>query len=442
MAEKHGRLRDLVLSAKGIGLHHHMLKHSEHWPIDDLCDYQVENVRLVLIHAFENTPYYRKLFMENSFNPYKDFQNISDLSLLPILQQKQARLEKDRLADGTQLPSAIELRTSGTTGEPFICYASPRHWVMEQGVTWRHWKWIGYNFRDPMAIVRSYVPQKGDPLWKIDKLRNFHYLSAYHISEASIELYVSKLRKWEVKFLRGYPSSLYLLAKHMAAKGLTIDPPKAILTASETLLPHYRTMIENTFGAPVFDWYGLGEPAITMMECEAHEGMHVNMEYGVCELHPDPGLPDNQRRIVATSLHNTAMPLIRYETRDIAVVGSGSECSCGRTLPLIERILGRSDDFLYGSGGRALPSVNFYTLFYDYPELLRFQMEQEFMNEIIVRISCPGGWDMNRRAQFLEAFRTRVGEDVAIILLENEQFSQSGEGKTPVIIQRIKGPAA
>ena len=163
-----------------------------------------------------------------------------------------------------------------------------------------------------MGIVRSHVPQKGAPLWKIDRVRNFLYLSAYHISEDNVELYVRKLREWKVKFLRGYPSSLYLLAKHMAAKSLSIDPPKAILTASETLLPHYRTMIEDTFGAPVFDWYGLGEPAITIMECEAHEGMHVNMEYGVCELLPDPDLPGDQRRIVGTSLHNDAMPLIRY----------------------------------------------------------------------------------------------------------------------------------
>ncbi len=84
MAEKHGRLRDLFLSAKGIALYHRMLKRSEHWPIEKLRDYQFENIKALLIHAFENITYYRNLFMDNSFNPYKDFTRIEDLARLPI----------------------------------------------------------------------------------------------------------------------------------------------------------------------------------------------------------------------------------------------------------------------------------------------------------------------------------------------------------------------
>ena len=442
MTEKHGRFRDLLLSAKGISLYHRVLKYSERWPIERLHDYQFQNIKLLLIHVFEKIPYYHNLFMANSFNPYKDFNGIEDLSLLPVLRQQQARQVKEQLADGSKLAEAIELRTSGTTGEPFICYASPKHWIMEQGATWRHWKWMGYRFRDRMAILRSYVPKGNDPLWKVDRTRNFFYLSAYHISEENIELYVNKLNEWKIKFLRGYPSSLYILAKYMSMKSLSIKPPKGILTASETLLPHHRKTIEETFGAPVFNWYGLGEPAITIMECEAHEGMHINMEYGICELLTDPNLPADQRKIVATSIHNDAMPLIRYETKDIAVVGSKAECSCGRSLPIIKRILGRSDDFLYGSAGRILPSVNFYTLFYEYPELIRFQIEQESKEEIIVRIMRPDRWKTEKRARLLEELNDRFGSEIKITLLENEQFVQMGEGKTPVIIQRTKDPLA
>ncbi len=434
-----GRLNDLFLSGRGVVLYHRFLKHSQYQPYDKLVEFQVAKLRNILISAYEKTQYYHDLFLKSDFNPYRDFNEIADIERVPVLEQSTARQNKDRIVDGTKLEKAVELRTSGTTGEPFITFASRPHWIMEQAVTWRHWKWAGYRFRDKMAIVRSYVPKEGQPIWKIDSARNFYFLSAYHISESNIDLYVDKLRQWKPKFLRGYPCSLYLLAKFMQLKSLTIDPPKAVLTASEMLLPQYRRTIEQTFAAPVFDWYGLGEPAVTMSECEAHEGLHINMEYGLCELIEDPQLADNQRRIVATSLLNDVMPLIRYETKDIAVVNFDRTCCCGRKLPLVKGILGRSDDFLYGSEGRVLPGVNFYTLFYNFPELTGFQIIQDGLSNIEVRVTHPQTLTEGRRSQLLGELENRIGRSVKVRLVENEGFVQTGEGKKPVIIQRFDG---
>jgi len=438
MPKQNSKIYDLYLSAKGIALYHKMLKYSQYWTVDELVDFQIEKLRHILVNAYEKTQYYHKLFLECNFNPYKDFHNIGDIQRIPILKQCTARSNKDQLVAETQLGKGIELRTSGTTGEPFIVFSSPEHWVMEQGIVWRHWKWMGYKVRDRMAILRSYVPRDGEPLWKYEMTRNFMFMSAYHISQDNIKLYVKKLREWKPRFIRGYPSSLYLLAKLMKVNTLTIEPLKAILTASETLLPQYREVIEESFGAPVFDWYGLAEPAITMCECQAHKGLHINMEYGLCELVEDASLPADQRRIVATSLHNDVMPLIRYETKDIAIVDSKDVCSCGRKLPLVKQIIGRSDDFLYGSKGRILPSINFYTLFYEFPELTRFQIVQNSVDQIEIRISHQNVLTQNRRSELLKELQSRIGSGVKVELLENDVFVQTGEGKTPVIIQKVK----
>lgn len=432
------RSYDLFLSGRGIALYHRLLKHSQYWSHDKLIEFQLMRLKQLLIEAYEKIDYYRKQFQELAFNPKKDFNDISDIKRIPILKQADARLSNNNLVDRTKLYKAIELRTSGTTGEPFVIFASPFHWIVEQGITWRHWKWIGYQFRDKWAIVRSYVPKEGDPIWKIDRLRNFLYLSAYHISESNINLYVSKLNEWKPNFLRGYPSSLYLLAKFMKMKSLMIDPPKAILTASETLLPQFRKVIEETFRAPIFDWYGLAEPAITMSECNAHQGLHINMEYGLCELISDSCLPKDQRRIVATSLHNDVMPLIRYETNDIAILNSESKCSCGRQLPLVKRIIGRSDDFLIGSEMRILPSVNFYTLFFNFPEIAGFQIIQNTINNIELRLVYWRPLGENKRLEMINELKNRFGPAINIHLVENQGFIQVGEGKRPVIIQKVK----
>jgi phenylacetate-CoA ligase len=438
MTEKHGRLYDLYLSGRGIALYHQLFKHSQYWPYEKLIDFQFNKLKYLLISASQNTRYYRDLFLEINFNPFRDFNEISDIRKIPILTQSNARQNKDLLVNGTKLEQAIELSTSGTTGEPFITYASPEHWITEQAIVWRHWKWAGYKFRDKMVILRSYVPQKNKPLWKFDNTRNFLYLSAYHISESSTSKYVDILKKWKPKFLRGYPGSLYLLAKFMKAKSLTIKPPAAILTASEMLLPHYRETIENTFNAPVFDWYGMGEPAVTLSECQTHKGLHINMEYGLCELIPDSSLPSDHRRIVATCLNNDVMPLIRYDTKDIAVIYSNNKCSCGRNLPLIKKILGRSDDFLYGSEERILPGVNFYTLFYHYSEIIRFQIIQNSLSNIEVRIEHSEDFTETGRLNLMKDLKDRFGDEIKIDLVENEGFIQVGEGKTPVLLQKVK----
>ena len=116
-------------------------------------------------------------------------------------------------------------------------------------------------------------------------------------------------------FLRGYPSSLALLARFALDEGLRVPSLKAALTASESLTPAHRTVVREAFGIEIFDHYGQAEISCMLHECESHDGMHVLEDYGVVELVPtgDAG----RFRLIATNLQNTAMPLIRYDTGDI-----------------------------------------------------------------------------------------------------------------------------
>ncbi len=175
-----------------------------------------------------------------------------------MLTKEQARKEHSALTNPRLLQDALELRTSGSTGDVFKEYVSRKHWVVEQGIVWRHWSWMGYRFRDKMAIVRSYVPAPGQPLWKLDRARNFLYFSAYHLTPDNAKSYLQKMKEWRPKYLRGYPSSLYILARMAKDANMELPPVEGILTASETLLPAYRETIESAFGAKVYDWVRAG----------------------------------------------------------------------------------------------------------------------------------------------------------------------------------------
>lgn len=440
MAEQN-RLYDLWLTARGIDTYRSLLRNSQYWSADRMAEYQYERCRRLLIYAYEHTEYYQRAFWHAAFDPYRCFRGLDDLSRVPRLTKAEARAQQAALCDPAALPRAMELRTSGTTGEVFRAYVSPEHWVMEQGIVWRHWSWLGYRFRDRMAILRSYAPRPGQPYWRLDRARNFLYFSAYHLTPANAREYLRVLADWRPTVLRGYPSALYLLAQ--VALASRWQPPllKGVLTASETVLPQYREAIERAFRTRVFDWYGQGECTVTLNECEAHEGLHVNAEYGICELVPDLALAPNERRIVATNLTNTAMPLIRYDTGDVAILRPGGErCSCGRGLPLVDRVRGRADDFLVTPDGRRIPSVNLYTMMYGYDGVVAFQFVQEIPERIEVRLETADFAPLVG-ARLMRDLRDRFGSAVEIELLENRGFVQSADGKRPVIIARANHAA-
>lgn len=432
------RLEDLWLTAKGIGLYYHLLRQSQFWTPDALARYQVRGLKKLFITAYEKTDYYRDLFWQADFDPYKNFSSLHDVSRIPLLSKDVARRESARLAAPEALQNSMELRTSGTTGQVFREFVSKDHWVMEQGIVWRHWSWLGYRFRDRMAIVRSYVPKEGEPLWKLDAARNFLFFSAYHINPETAATYIKKMQEFKPVVLRGYSSSLYILAKMAEQLRLELPPLKGILTGSETVLPHHRETIERVFQAKIFDWYGQAECTVTMNECEEHRGLHINSEYGYCELLPDAALAPNERRIVATCLRNAAMPLIRYDTGDVAIVDERtSVCSCGRGLPLVKAIRGRSDEFLYGCDGRVIHSVNLYTVMYKIDEVVAFQIIQSDRKSLEVRLETRSFPEATKE-RLVQDIRERFGQNMSVQVLVNEPFLQSADGKKRVIISRVK----
>jgi phenylacetate-CoA ligase len=258
-------------------------------------------------------------------------------------------------------------------------------------------------------------------------------VSPYHLDEYNVVKILKKLESWKPKFIRGYPSSLYLVSKIAIRHGIELPSLKAALTASEVLSDEYRNTIESAFKIKIFDHYGQAEITTMLHECEAHNGMHILDDYAYTEL-IDSGSP-NQKRLVATNLYNSVMPLIRYDTGDL-VIKSEKECDCGRKFPLIKNIIGRSDQLLVHKNGYLLPSINFYTYFSKQKDILRFQIIQKSNENIEVRILLS---EKVKKESIISDVKKemdyRFGTNVDII--ENE-FQMSIEGKCNPIIQKMK----
>lgn len=425
----------------GYRIHEGLLARSQFWSADQLANYQQERLRRTLIAAQQGTAYYGELFKRIGFDARCDFKSVDDLAALPILMKERVRQGADALVDRRHLAASILSETSGTTGQPLRMQLGEGHLAFDSACVFRHMSWAGYRFRSRMAYLRTYVPSsEGLPLWRFSRARNTLYLSAYHLTPRNCHEYIERLLEFRPEYIRAYPSSIVVFAEYAYPIREKFAFVKGIFTSSETLLPTEREVIEAAFGKKLFDWYGMGEPAVVLTECEAHEGLHINAEYGYAELLPSDDLPANERRLVTTGFHNPVMPFIRYETGDVVrLLDSPRVCSCGRNLPLVHSIAGRKDEAIVTPDGRRLPSVNFYSVFREYPEIIRFQMVQYGLSEVQVNLmlrteaSEPNAW----LPKLVAELRIRLGSDIQIETKITDRFVTNSDGKTPPIMRKF-----
>jgi phenylacetate-CoA ligase len=432
-----GRMYDLRQSWRGRQVAQELLEKSQYWTAEEIEQHQFECISRLLVHCREHVPYYQALFKKLKFSPDSDFRKLSDLSKLPLLTKSQARVSKKELISKYPDSGFVVDKTSGSTGEPFAVSISNDQITFEKATVWRHWSWAGYRFRSPMAIVRTYVPRPGASLIKHDIIRNFRYYSAYHLNETNARDYLTDMNKFGAEFLRGYPSAIYILAKYKLHTGIDLPKVRSILTASETLTDDQRKVIQGAFRAVIFNWYGLAEQVVTANECEAHDGMHLNQEYGYWELEKRDYLPENQRMIVGTNFRNFAMPLLRYETGDIAMLSESTHCKCSRTLPLIKGIAGRKDDIITTPEGTMIPSVNFYSLFRETPSVERFQIIQWDKSNVEIRVRTRHLTAEDREYIFNE-MGARLGQSVKLKLTTSSEFERNPEGKRRPVMSYVK----
>lgn len=424
---------DAALTLRGYWMSKRLMHSTQFFAQEQIEAFQLERLRVVLDACYRYVPYYQKLFWEHDFDPHR-LGSLEDLRKLPVLRKDTVRAKLADFCSMKELSKSIHLHTSGTTGIPLNAYTSARQWVVEQAAIWRQWSWAGYRFRDRMAVVRSYSPNAGESPEKLDKVRNWFYFSPYHLSEEHCKRYLDTLRRWKPKYLRGYPSSLYLLAKVARNERIKLSGLRAAFTASETLLEHYRREIEDAFDVKVFDHYGQAEITAMLHECERHQGMHVLSDYGYVEF-----LPSEQRgfhRMIATNLYNTAMPLLRYDTGDLVELEDHA-CACRRVFPLVRRVAGRADQLLLHRNGYYIPSINIYTYFSKQDDILRFQVVQSAKDQVEVRITPRAGVSGKKiLSKVREEMNLRFGGEVDVLI--TEEFEQSGEGKCVPILQRVR----
>jgi len=353
---------------------------STYWPAGRLRRTQEQALRDLLFHAYAHVPLYRRLYDDAGFRP-ETFRSLDDLGAIPILTKDRlkAAAPADVLSDGTDLDDCTGVHTSGSTGSPLrIVLAAPdRRW--QRSVAWRILFEHGFRWTDRTVEIRMtcgetfFVQRLG--------IAPKDWLSILEPPE----FWARRIADIRPDVIAAGAGTLHALAEAVERLGLTISPSRLIISDSETLSPGTRDLVQRVLGSAPVDVYGLVELSNFAWECERGAGFHVSADSHIVEVSAPPGRPGS---LIATALGMRTMPIIRYETGDVAEWDRGP-CPCGRQLPVLSRIMGRAVDSVTLPDGQRLFWPFFHERLARHTELRQWRVIQEAPSLVRLEVVIP-----------------------------------------------------
>lgn len=409
----------------------------------ELEAYQNDRLCAIVKHAYETVPFYRRHFAENGLAP-ADIRTVGDVVKLPILTSDTLTRNANELISRTAGPrDRIVGHTSGTTGKPRTLLYDRNVCRVKNAVDYRFKHAAEVKMGDPIAcfMSKSGVPieQKRPPFWRENHALNQRLFSVFHFTPPRYDAYIDALEEFGALAMDGYPSSVSMFAEAMESRGRT-HPLKAAFVTSETAVPHQRRVIERAFECEVFDYYGMAERAVFASECEQHRGLHVNSDFGLCEILDEQGQAVSKGesgRIVVTGWHNWTMPLIRYMTDDRATLSTES-CTCGRAFPLLASVDGRESDQIATYDGRYLDITFAYDAMQTIDDkIVGSQLVQEEIGQLTVKIVPKTALTSAEIDLVVGTLRRYMGATADVRLEYCDSLPRSASGKFRWLVSKV-----
>jgi phenylacetate-CoA ligase len=420
------------------------LRKSEFWNKEKLENYQLEQLKNLVNHSYENVPYYKKTFVKICLKP-NQIKNLDDIKKIPFLTKE---ILKENLNDlkAKNFPDYkfAYLTSGGSSGIPVGLYEEINvSYVKEMA----YFKMIlargNCKLTDKVVLLRGdiFPISNNEKFWKYSMLGRSLIFSSYHLTENNFPIYIEKIRKFKPGYMITYPSSIILLAGYMKRNNIEhFKSLKTIICIAETLYEWQKELLENIFKCRILNTYGLSEQAANACSCEKSDYLHFFPQYGIVELVDKNGKTiekDGETgEIVATGFKNYIFPFIRYKTGDLGVYKI-EKCICGRNYPLMKRIEGRTQEYIVRKDDKliSISMLNFHSDIFD--NVQQFQFFQEEKGKIILKIIKRPTYTDKDTNHIIEELGKKIGKDVEITIEFVDEIPRTKRGKHNLIIQKI-----
>lgn len=396
---------------------------------------QMDKLHALLVHAYESVPYYSRVFRERGLVP-DDFSSLTDLSKLPLLTRKElTEHQADLISTRADRATLQTNYSSGSTGTRacFVQDANFRLWMRAHQL--RTYQWCaGWKVGEPFALLWG-----SSIYWNLksvsDRLKNLmsnrREFNTFRLSPELISEFTRSLADFNPVLISTYTNAMHLVARQMERESIRVPALRAIQGTSEPLPPIIRERLQRVFNCEVYDKYGSRETNIVSHESPCHDGMLIQVENVAEEFLNDDGAacqPGETGRVVLTTLNNFAMPLIRYETSDLAAPLTGC-CASGLGLPRMSHVTGRQQDLIVTPNGAYIDAYLFSFLIMRFEEVEWFQVVQDSLERLRIRLMTPAGIARQRCDEIVERIHHHTGYPFRIEFEQLDRMPDSPTGK-------------
>ena len=411
----------------------------EHWDKTQWKKWQEDRLTFILDRAARHVPYYREQWALRRRTG--DRSSWSYLENWPILEKESLRQNSRAfVADNCDIRLMFREHTSGTTGKSLDLWWSRntvQEWYALFEARWR--RWYGVSRGDRWAILGGQlvtsITRRRPPFWVWNLALKQLYMSSYHLSPDLIPHYIQALKEYRIRYIFGYTSALHALAQEILCRGITELQMVVAITNAEPLSDLQRKAIAEAFQCPVRETYGMAEIVAAASECDDGR-LHLWPEVGWLEVleNNQPVNKADPGEFVCTGLLNIDMPLIRYRVGDRGSIGPVKPCDCGRTLPSLGTLDGRTDDLLYTRDGREIGRLD--PIFKDHLAVREAQILQESLARIRIRYVPATNFSLDDASLMAKRLQQRMGA-VEVVLEKVDGIPREHNGKFRSVICSI-----
>lgn len=372
------------------------LDRSQWFNEEQLGQLQSEHFAILIRHVAAESSFYRQRLIDCGVDP--ENAALPDLQKLPLLSRTelQAQFEQINCRNIPRLHKRYsENKSSGTTGQTVTVRRTEVCMLFWLALTLREHVWHQRDFTGTLAVIRPAIAEldvdrKGIvmPDWGPPVALLFDSGRAFAMN---MQTDVARQAEWlagvDPMYLLTFPTNLAALIEKFKQQGIGLSGLKQVRTVGETVSNELRQTCREALGVELIDMLSSQELGVIAIQCPESGYYHLMAENLIAEVLRDDGQPcavGESGRLVITDLHNFATPLIRYDTGDYAE--RGPLCRCGRGLPTLRRILGRSRHMMVLPDGRRYwPLVGAYR-FREVAPVLQYQLIQTTLEAMEVRL--------------------------------------------------------
>ena len=387
---------------------------------------QEEKLKHLISHAYQHVPYYQRLFDDIGLKP-TDTNTLDDLNKIPITTKADLQIipADERISDQFTMDELISEHSSGSTGQPFTAYFDKHFITTRNNMFLRALRAMGYRPGQKLMLITAGHNRKRPWL-------RWHYASI----ESSAQNLIEQLNKFRPSVLYGCTTPLRLMALQAQKAGQKPYQPKIVISTAETLDQDTRNLLQETFGAAVYDLYGLTEMGLVAWQCPAHEGYHLSEDTTIIEFKHNEQYQSD--RLIMTNLELKSMPLIRYQTGDLAKAMDNVSCSCGRQLQRIDHIEGRMIDCIRLIDDTVISPYRITLALENISGLGRYQILQNDIDLFTVRIENNNSSQTTIKHCVRTALTPVLGSN-AQFMIEFEDSINQPPGKKFRVIENLIG---